>query len=188
MNIQDIGALAELLSALAVLASLIYLATQIRQNTAMIIAQTVQASVDATQRVLLHRVQDDKLREVLRKARFEGSLDLDEYELLASYLQAVFMNFQARFQHNARGLFDRSVNESFELILMDYLAQPYVRQWWSFAESLFGAEFKAHCEAIITTLKDGSPPPVNDWADAVLALKKPEDRFPSEKDVLRPKS
>jgi hypothetical protein len=167
MTLQDFGAIGELLSGLAVIASLIYLATQIRQNTAMITAQTVQAAVDATQRVLLYRAEDAHLRAVLRKARSDERLDADEFEVLASYLQAAFMNFQARLQHHTRGLFDRSVNESYELILTDYLNQLYVRRWWKIAAALYGSDFRAHCDAIVARLEAGGAAPVADWGQAV---------------------
>ena len=48
MTLQDLGDLGDLIGGIAVVITLIYLAVQIRQNTALITAQTVQASVDAT--------------------------------------------------------------------------------------------------------------------------------------------
>lgn len=176
MTLQDLGAIGELVGAVAVFASLIYLAMQIRQNTAMITAQTVQAAVDATQRVLLQRAQDPALRAMLRKARANAPLDPDEYEMLASYLQAVFMNFQARLQHNVRGVFDASVNESYELILADYLYQPYVRRWWEFSRPLYGTDFRAHCDAVIAGFDRGDKPPVANWAQAPQLEARRRDR------------
>jgi hypothetical protein len=167
MTLQDLGDLGDLVGGIAVVITLIYLAVQIRQNTALITAQTVQASVDATQRVLLLRAENAPLRAVLRKARNNEDLDADDTEVLASYLQAAFMNFQARLQHHARGLFDRSNNESYELILADYLNQAYVRRWWHYARPLYGATFREHCDRIIAALANGAVPPVADWRAAV---------------------
>lgn len=142
MSIQDWGALGELVGGLAFIATLIYLAAQIRQNTAMITAQAVQASVDATQRTLLFRVEHPELRALLRKARADETLSSDDFETLAAYLHAAFMNFQARLQHQRRGLFDASVNESYEYILEDYLETAYVRRWWAQAKALYGSTFR----------------------------------------------
>ena len=164
MTLQDLGDLGDLIGGIAVVITLIYLAAQIRQNTALITAQTVQASVDATQRVLLLRAENAPLRAVLRKTRKNEALNADDTEMLASYLQASFMNFQARLQHHARGVFDRSINESYELILEDYLNQAYVRRWWHYAKPLFGATFRDHCDRIIAALADGAAPPVPEWA------------------------
>src|SRR4051794_3483793 len=105
MTLQDLGDLGDLIGGLAVVVTLAYLARQIRQNTALITAQTVQAAVDATQRVLLFRAENPELRAILRKARGNQGLDADETEVVASYLQAAFMNFQSRLHHHTRGLF-----------------------------------------------------------------------------------
>jgi hypothetical protein len=169
MTIQDWGAIGELLSGGAVVATLVYLAMQIRQNTAMITAQVVQASVDATQRVLLFRTENDALRACLRKARANERMRSDEFEVLVSYLQAVFMNFQARLQHNERGLFDASVNESYELILRDYLDQAYVRRWWAASRALYGSRFRDHCDRFVTEIEAGQARPLIDWQRAAAA-------------------
>ena len=167
MTLQDFGALGDLIGGIAVVFTLIYLAVQVRQNTGMIMAQTVQASVDATQRVLLFRAERPDLRRLLRKARAKGDLDADDTEFLASYLQAVFMNFQARLRHHRLGVFDRSVNESYERILEDYLHQDYVRRWWHYSKALFGIEFRDHCDRIIAAFEQGAPAPIDDWGRAV---------------------
>jgi hypothetical protein len=163
MTFEDLGALGELISGVGVVVTLAYLAVQVRQNSLLITAQTVQAAVDATQRVLLARVENAPLRAMLRKARGGEALDADEAETIASYLQASFMNFQARLQHHAQGVFDTSANESYERILEDYLAQGYVRRWWRYAKALFGTPFREHCDRIIAAQEAGAPLPVPDW-------------------------
>ena len=171
MTLQDLGDLGDLIGGIAVVITLIYLAAQIRQNTALITAQTVQASVDATQRVLLQRVDNAPLRAVLRKARNNEDLRADDAEVLASYLQASFMNFQARLQHHARGVFDRSINESYELILGGLSESGYVRRWWHYAKPLFGRSFAII--AIDRRALPGDAPPVADW-NAFVRFKDPE--------------
>ena len=166
MNWEAIGAVGEVLGAVGVILTLVYLAVQIRQNTAMMTAQTVQASVDATQRVLLFRAENADIRAVLRKARDDEKLNRDEFELLTAYLQATFMNFQARLQHNTRGVFDASVNESYEKILVDYLEAPYVQRWWAFAKALYGDAFREHCDQIIKQLNDSEAGTLVDWNEA----------------------
>ena len=164
MTLQDLGALGELLGGIAVVVTLVYLALQVRQNTAMMTAQAVQSSIDATQRVLLFRAENPEIRRVLQKARTQENLTVDEIEALASYLQAVFMNFQGRLQHNLRGVFDTSVNESYELILVDYFRQPFVRRWWEFSQVLYGASFRRHCNDILRAIDEGTAAEPLDWS------------------------
>ncbi len=61
LTIQDLGALGELLGAIAVLATLIYLALQTRQNTMAIAAQLDAAHISATQRLMLAAATSSEL-------------------------------------------------------------------------------------------------------------------------------
>ena len=166
MNWEAIGAVGEVLGAIGVILTLVYLAVQIRQNTAMMTAQTVQASVDATQRVLLFRAEHPEVRAILRKARSVDDLNADEFELLTAYLQATFMNFQARLQHNTRGVFDASVNESYENILVDYLEGAYVQRWWAYSRPLYGNAFREHCDQIIERINKNEGSGLINWGEA----------------------
>ncbi len=170
MNWDAIGAVGEVVGAVGVILTLGYLAVQIRQNTAMMTAQTVQASIDATQRVLLFRAEHADVRSVLRKARADEELNRDEFELLTAYLQAAFMNFQARLQHNTRGVFDASVNESYEKILVDYLEAQYVQRWWGYARVLYGDAFREHCDQIIERLNESEDGSLVNWSDASSSM------------------
>ncbi len=65
LTIQDLGALGELLGAIAVLATLIYLALQTRQNTMAIGAQLDAALISATQDLTLALSTSTELLEAL---------------------------------------------------------------------------------------------------------------------------
>ena len=124
--------------------------------------------------MLLFRAEHPELRALLRKARADEELSADEFESLASYLHATFMNFQARLQHNASGLFDASVNESYEYILRDYLESPYVQRWWRHARVLYGSSFRNHCEAILQSIATGAAPMI-DWRRAHAGIGRDPD-------------
>ena len=166
MNWEAIGAVGEVLGAVGVILTLGYLAMQIRQNTSMMTAQAVQASVDATQRVLLFRTEHADVRAIFRKARNDEELSVDEFEVVTGWLQASFMNFQARFQHHARGVFDASVNQSYEKILIDSLEGQWVQRWWAFARGLYGDAFREHCDQIIERIEVGEASGMVNWEEA----------------------
>ena len=75
------------------------------------------------------------------------------------------MNFQARLQHNTRGVFDASVNESYERILIDYLEQPYVQRWWAYARALYGDAFCEHCDQLIERIEKGEGGDLINWKE-----------------------
>ena len=69
LTIQDLGALGELLSAVAVLATLVYLALQTRQNTMAIGAQLEAAALAANQNTLLSMATSNEIAEALDEDR-----------------------------------------------------------------------------------------------------------------------
>ncbi len=80
------------------------------------------------------------------------------------------MNFQARLQHNTRGVFDASVNESYEKILVDYLEAQYVQRWWGYARVLYGDAFREHCDQIIERLNESEDGSLVNWSDASSSM------------------
>ncbi len=73
MNWDALGAIAELLGAVGVIASLFYVASQIRRNSGALEASTNQAVADATQQRLLVPAQSPELAAALAKGLSETS-------------------------------------------------------------------------------------------------------------------
>ncbi len=69
LTIQDLGALGELLGSVAVLATLVYLALQTRQNTMAIGAQLDAARLNAIQSINMSAVTSSELQEALTEDR-----------------------------------------------------------------------------------------------------------------------
>ena len=67
LTIQDLGALGELLGSIAVLATLVYLALQTRQNTSAIGAQLDAAAIGTTQNRMLSAAASSDLAEAMRE-------------------------------------------------------------------------------------------------------------------------
>ena len=69
MNWEALGAVAELLGAIGVIASLFYVASQIRRNSESVEAATARALTDATQTRLLAAAQNSTLAVALPRRR-----------------------------------------------------------------------------------------------------------------------
>ncbi len=67
MTITELGALGEFVGAIAVVATLAYLAVQVRQNTRMMRAQIYQARSDANQRYQLFVAGSEDMSEIIDK-------------------------------------------------------------------------------------------------------------------------
>ncbi len=102
LTIQDLGALGELIGSVAVLATLVYLTLQTRQNTQAIGAQLDAAVVGADQNRLLSGATSNELMEALRE---DMVTDFTTNRLrLAMYWGSALTSFQWQLHQARRGL------------------------------------------------------------------------------------
>lgn len=101
MNWNAIGAIAEVVGAVAVIITLAYLAIQIRQNTRMNASALRQSFYDYTARQMLHGTDSAEFSALLAKAgTTDEALSPGERLQISRMFLAVFVGYQgAYFQH-----------------------------------------------------------------------------------------
>ncbi len=102
LTIQDLGALGELLGSVAVLATLVYLALQTRQNTMAIGAQLDAAALGAIQNSIPSAATSNELEAALAEDSMSDSTN--SQHRLATYWASVLLAFQWQFRQARRGL------------------------------------------------------------------------------------
>lgn len=131
------SAIAEIVSSVAVLATLIYLAIQIRQNTEAIHSQSRQALLTSAQSELFLRVQYPEMDMALTKSEIPSE---KEQLMINSWLVGMLRARQFSWlQYNA-GIIDRAQWDTEIVVISNILSTPRARDWWkkvgrvSFAE------------------------------------------------------
>ena len=82
MNWDAVGAMGEIVGAIAVLSTLAYLAIQIRQSTEAQRAQTHQQSANERARNIRMHIENKDIRDALSKSQFGRPLSADEQTIL----------------------------------------------------------------------------------------------------------
>ena len=153
MTLQDLGNLGELVSAIAVVISLGYLAVQIRHNTKTVRTSTYQAVLDSsrsdTELILAH----PHLERIYRVGRRDPNELMDEERpLFRMLLGQLLVNHEIMFLHYQQGVIDEDFWRGRQLGLRAFLSQPGVRQYWkgpSLARQYYGTEFQELVESIL---------------------------------------
>ena len=118
MNWDALGAIAELLGAVGVIASLFYVASQIRRNSGALEASTNQAVADATQQRLLVPAQSPELAAALAKGLSDTStLSPGERVQLDFFARSTFRGVQNAFFQHRRGFISDEVWRDYEAVL-----------------------------------------------------------------------
>ncbi len=102
LTIQDLGALGELLGSVAVLATLVYLALQTRQNTMAISAQLDATRITTSQTLILASATSNELEAALQADRISDQSI--EQTRRAVYWLAQFLTHQWNWVHFRQGL------------------------------------------------------------------------------------
>ena len=163
MSWQDLGSIGEMVSAIAVVISLIYLAFQIRQNTSQIDQNTEAARATAFDSSITHAM-------VARQAIFEnedvariyhdGSIDPDSlsdhdrlrYRLMVHNILWSIWNLQS--QARVGGLTTETW-EAQRMILVRMMSSRGVQWFWSNYHGEFGEGFQ---NEVVEILKDRAEP------------------------------
>ena len=158
MNWDAIGAAAELLGALGVIATLGYLAVQIRQNTQVVrmsnfqelqrdysnLSNTIVASPDAA--MLFNK----------GLASFRA-LSEDEKARFHWMISEPLKGAQTCFQLHRRGLIDESLYENYMTSFLRLFRAPGVREYWSIENRWWHDDFQAFLNTQLEKRESGAP-------------------------------
>jgi hypothetical protein len=159
MNWDAIGAIAELLGAVGVIASLVYLATQIRHSREQmraVNAQQFQAQVSSTAQAM---VRDGELaRLVLRGNQSLDQLEEDERLRFGLYIYGILTEYESAYYQYRVGLLDLDRWQQNRSQLRSIFRPPGITSWWAdeMDASNFSPEFVALVEEILGEEAEGA--------------------------------
>jgi hypothetical protein len=144
MTIQDLGSLGELIAAVATIITLAYLALQIRQNTVVSRASTVQETARITTTLAQSLYGDPELALLFDRGRQDLTQLSDAERSRFSYIMIAFMRLgqNAHYQFE-QGMMDEDVWSGYRERVLQWVAEPGARQWWSENRASYSQTFAA---------------------------------------------
>jgi thymidylate synthase ThyX len=157
VSIQELGSLGEFLGAIGVIVSLIYLATQIRQNTRAIRSSAVQASTSITGSTVALMGQNPHNADVFHRGlRSYDELSESEQTHFTIMVSGVFTNADATYWDHRHGLLPPEVWDRSQRLVQFYMETPGGQRVWRIARrSLVSRPF---AEFVDATFGSAKPP------------------------------
>ena len=149
MTLEEIGILAQVAGTLGVIASLVFVGVQIRQNTKTTRAQVQENMTSGYVEVvcLLTDHAEVFARGIAATPETFPSFSNTDKVVFFSVLFAAFKHFENIHSQHRRGFIDReSWNAWSENVLMHF-NQPGVQMWWSLRKGSFGLRFREFVES-----------------------------------------
>jgi len=147
MNWDAIGAVGEAVGAIGVVATLAYLAVQIRQNTGATRAASHLAIIEALNQGNLAQAQDAELAQIwVSGLKDRGVLTETERQRFDSLCLAYFHVFDSLWYSAKVGTAERDLLLSEEKGFVYLMDSPGVYDWWEANPYAFSPEFRNYME------------------------------------------
>ena len=139
MQLEYFANLAEIVGVVLIVASLIYVAKQLRQNTNAIRAQSRQALLTASQAELFVQMENPDMLVCLIRPE---ELSLEEHVKVSSWLYSIFRARHFAWLQYRNGVIDEAQWETERAVIRQFLSSQRVRDWWAkLGRGGFGDEF-----------------------------------------------
>lgn len=140
-NWSKLSSVAELVSSIAILVTLIILVVEIRQNTEAQNAQSRQAVLQSSQTELLYSVSNPELTLSIVKP---GALTPEENTRLGDYLTAIMRAREYSWLQFNNGIIDDEQWATEQVVIESVLSSTRTRKWWNvIGKEQVGADFAA---------------------------------------------
>ena len=149
MNVQDLGSLGEFVAAIATIATLIYLAIQIRQNTESTRTAAETAISQNLASWLAQGVNDPELGRIYDVAVSDPeSLSDEETRRFLWYIAEYFVLLESQFVMFVKGDISQRTWEVKAHVLLGLLQNPLVGRWWDSKATTFTPDFIEYLESL----------------------------------------
>lgn len=147
MTLSDLASIGNIVAAIAVILSLIYLSRQVRQANLFAKSQVRQRMVEQTHEELYVLMNSPDLREAwLRGAKLSG----EAQSKLSFFLAAAMRQREWEWFQYRDGVIDREVYSAYHEVIAFHLGAPRTRAWWATVGRLgFNPGFVADVDALL---------------------------------------
>ena len=148
MKLETLSAIAQLLAAIGVIASLFYLAAQIRQNTRSQRSIVVDSLTQSLINLLGPQASDPDLTRafVMVTEDWDGATEPDRLRALYLFF-TMFKVFENAWFQQRQGTLDAEQWEAWDFHIRAYYHQPGIKAWWLQRRPMFAAGFRNYVES-----------------------------------------
>ena len=161
--LEALGNLGDFVGGIAVIATLVYLAMQVRQNTQLLRANALSAS-SAVNVSFNHLLGSNPAAARVFQVGIESfaSLSEEDQRQFLNLLRGLVTSYEHMFQQYERGMFDEDVWHHRRGSLRRMLSLPHLEVWWEHRKDAFDSSF-------VEELDSATPSPPRTLARDVIA-------------------
>ena len=148
MDVMELGAIGELVGGVAVIASLIYVGLQVRQNTLAIRANSAQGFTDSINAVQLQVCNSKETARAWQRFSEEPeSLTADDRVILDVLGLAAFQTYDSALLQAKLGSLDADTRDLIYRRIGGWFEYDYYRDWWTRNHWAYGEPLMSYVES-----------------------------------------
>ena len=152
MTIQDLGSLGELIAAVATVATLVYLAIQLKQNTRALRSQTFQqSSMDMSLTANAISSDGELARIVVKASKSLAAVSPEERIRFPFWMVVALRRFEAIYVQGIYGSIDQIRIEGFERSILTLISSGGPAEWWHSSKTAFSSDFVKYADERLST-------------------------------------
>ncbi|MGQ0533574.1 MAG: hypothetical protein ACT4OF_12925 [Caulobacteraceae bacterium] len=149
MSLEQWSYLGEIIGAIAVVASLIFVGVQLRQNTKAVRAQTSQAHAVGYQQIIAGISDNGEFARIWRIGLSDyENLNPDERARFLAFTSMLFRFYESSQVQMLRGMLDAEHWHTIEQQVADLVTQPGIQAWWNLRSHWHSARFREWIEGL----------------------------------------
>jgi len=142
VNWEAISAIGQIVGAIALVISLIYVASEVRRNTRATHLAAIRSMHDAFNRWIQQIAEHPHLTEVYNRGIHDfESLEGTDLIRFFSLMHGAFRNHEEIYHLQAKGHLEEDVWRGWEAVIRDINAYPGVQAWWRLRSHWFSEKF-----------------------------------------------
>ena len=158
MTLAELADVGELAGGVAVVASLVYLALQVRQNTRAVRGSTLHLNTDLWASLFLRLSDQDVTQAYISGMAGQPDIKPLHYSQFYFICKSMFLALEDQFYQARQGTLDREIYAAYERATTDQLlAFPGFRIWWQQTRSTFSPSFVARVDEMIAATPESDP-------------------------------
>ena len=143
MNWEAASTIAEIIGAIGVIASLIYLAVQIRQSTKVSRAEMTKDLYLASRTAIMDIASSESLARISAEIREFENVDLMRRNM---FYQSFFRLYELQYNLKTQGLLDDDIARSYALIIQMWAKTIYFEEYWARHRGEFNEAFAGYVD------------------------------------------
>lgn len=156
MNWDAVSAIGQIVGAMGVIISVIYLALQVRSNARQTRLASMRSMSDAFNQWLQSLAENKEFGDLYyRGMRDFASIEGADLPRFSALMDHPFRIYEDMYYQKLEGHLDRRVWRGFEAIMRDIIAYPGAQAWWPTRSHWFSREFAEYINGLART----APPP-----------------------------